>query len=188
MKKHLLFCFALVLSCNIGFSQDSKAIKDSLMEIIWQVKAFRPEYKFLELKAIDKDGKMHDIKAIQNSEDTSVLNVKVIMNGQRLPLKLIVKNNDRYYPLKGITNDGTLINIKAISEEGDLLDVKGVSKSGNIVHIRAIKEDAIFYNIIAESPQGKVNNVKGIKMGDSTLETTINGVPIFAHVKALRQD
>ena len=56
------------------------------------------------------------------------------------------------------------------------------------MHIRAIKEDAIFYNIIAESPKGKVNNVKGIKMGDSAVEATINCISIFAHVKALRQD
>lgn len=68
------------------------------------------------------------------------------------------------------------------------MDVKGVSKSGNIAHIRAITKDAIFYNIIALSPEGKMNNVKGIKMGDTTLETTINGVAIFAHVKALQQE
>ncbi len=50
------------------------------------MKAFRPEMKFLKIKAIDKERGMHDVKPIQNSDDTSVLNVKVIMNGQRLPL------------------------------------------------------------------------------------------------------
>ncbi|SDS34670.1 hypothetical protein SAMN04515667_1969 [Formosa sp. Hel1_31_208] len=157
-------------------------------DIHWDVKAYRPEAELLKIKAIAKDGTIYDVKAIQNSDDISVLNVKVIVNGKRLPVKLIVKGDDRYYPLKCINSDGTLIDIKAITKEGDILDVKGVSKSGNIIHIRAITKNDVSYNIIAISPDGKVNDVKGIKMLDTEVEAIINGVSIFSHVKALRQN
>lgn len=157
-------------------------------EIYWHVKAFRPDAQLLKVKAIDAKGNLHDIKAIQDSNDTSVLNVKALVDGKRLPIKLIIKKNDQYYPVKAIDTDGTLIDVKAITDAGQILDVKGVSKSGNIVHLRAITPNSVFYNIIAVSPQGTVNAVKGIKMMDTRVETVINGVSIFAHVKALKQD
>ncbi|UJH67345.1 hypothetical protein [Allomuricauda sp. SCSIO 65647] len=153
----------------------------------WDVKAFRPQAKLIDIKAIDKEGNMHDVKAIQDSDDTSVLNVKAIVNGEQLPIKLIVKKDDRFYPVKAIDNDGYLIAIKAVTEEGEILDVKGVSKSGNVVHLRAITKNLLFYNIIAISPEGKVNDVKGIKMLNTTVETVINGVQVYAHVKSLAQ-
>ncbi len=153
----------------------------------WHVKAFRPQAKLIDIKAIDRKGNMHDVKAIQNSDDTSVLNVKAIVNGEQLPIKLIVKKDDRFYPVKAIDNDGNLVGIKAVTEDGEILDVKGVSKSGNVVHLRAITKNLLFYNIIAVSPEGKVNDVKGIKMLDTTVETVINGIQVYAHVKSLAQ-
>jgi hypothetical protein len=78
--------------------------------------------------------------------------------------------------------------VKAIDSDGEVIDVKGISKTGNIVHLRAIRPQVIMYNIIAVSPDGKVNNVKGIKMMDQEVETVIHGVKVFAHVKALKQD
>jgi hypothetical protein len=105
-----------------------------------------------------------------------------------LPLKLIVKESDMYYPVKAIDDDGTLIDIKAITDDGQILDVKGVSTSGNIVNVKAISANSTFYNIIAISPEGRVNTVKGVKMTDTQVETVINGVSIFAHIKALKQD
>ncbi|NNJ89077.1 MAG: hypothetical protein HKP53_06725 [Eudoraea sp.] len=156
-------------------------------DIYWQVKAYRPDAQLLNVKVINKDGAYHDVKAIQNSEETSILDVKAFVNGERLPIKLIVKDNDRYYPAKAIASDGTLVDFKAITEKGEILPIKGVSKSGNIVHLRAIAQDNVFYNIVAISPEGEVNNVKGIKMLNTTVETVINGVSIFAHIKAIPQ-
>jgi hypothetical protein len=158
-------------------------------DIYWHVKAYHPEeVRLLKVKAIDKEGNIHDVKAIQDSYDTSMLNVKALVNGKRLPLKLIVKESDLYYPVKAIDDDGTLIDIKAITDDGQILDVKGVSTSGNIVNVRAISANSTFYNIIAVSPEGRVNTVKGVKMTDTQVETVINGVSIFAHIKALKQD
>lgn len=157
-------------------------------EIYWDVKAYSPTWGLLDVKAIDKDGQIYDIKAIQDSDDTSILNVKALVNGERLPVKLIVKKSDALYPLKAIDLDGNILDVKALDPDGEIISVKGISKSGNIVHIRAIRPQNIMYNIIAVSPEGKVNAVKGIKMMDEEVETVINGIKVFAHVKALTQN
>jgi hypothetical protein len=188
--------FIFILGITYANAQDNiknevevnKTETEIQSDIYWNVKAYRPNAELLNIKAIDKDGKMHDVKAIQTSDDTSILDVKALKDGQRLPIKLIVKDMDRYYPAKGIDTDGTLIDIKAVTKDGEILAVKGVSKSGNIVHLRAITKDSLFYNIISISPEGKVNNVKGMKMLDTRVETVINGVSVFAHVKSLKQD
>lgn len=166
---------------------------DTVAETLWSVKAFRqddrlfPEEMLIQVKAIDAEGNKHDVKGIQTSGNTSILDVKALVNGERLPVKMIVNETDQYLPVKAIANDGTLIAIKAITAEGKLLDVKGVSKTGNVIHIRAISEYGNFYNIIAISPSGRTNDVKGIKMGTASVETTVNNVEVFAHVKAIRQ-
>ncbi len=156
-------------------------------EIYWDVKAYSRTWGLLDVKAIDKEGHIYDIKAIQDSDDTSILNVKALVNGEHLPVKLIVKNSDALYPLKAIANDGSILDVKALDPDGEIIDVKGISKSGNIVHIRAIRPQNIMYNIIAVSPDGNVNSVKGVKLNDEEVETVINGVKVFAHVKALTQ-
>ena len=186
----------LILGLSFGNAQvlDTDPIDSNKPEtelppdILWDIKAYMPEAKLIKIKAIDKDGNMYAVKAIQNFDDTSILDVKAIVNEKLLPVKLIVKEKDIYFPLKAITSDGTLLDIKAITETGELLPVKGVGQSGIVVHIRAIDEDNSFHSIFAISPEGQVNDVKGIKMLTTNLETTINGVSIFAHVKALRQN
>ena len=165
--------------------QDDELIQKDQDITLWHIKALRPEAKILNIKAIDADGNYHPVKAIQDSEQTSILDVKAFVNGKRLPVKLIVKQGDRYYPFKAITEDGKLMDIKAINSKGERLDVKGVSKSGNVVHIRAISKNNVFYNVVAISPKGRINDIKGIKMTTGTVEATINGIEIFAHVKSL---
>jgi hypothetical protein len=156
-------------------------------DIFWHIKAYHYEAKLMNIKAIDENGVKHPVKAIQISENTSVLNVKALVGGKRLPIKLIVKGDAQYYPAKAIMDDGTLLDIKAITEDGEILDVKGTSKSGNIVHLRAIDKNHKRYNIIAISPLGNVMDVKGIKMMDTEVEGEINGVEVFAHIKSIPQ-
>lgn len=190
------FLFLFLLGFTYGNAQvlDSESTDldkpetEMAPELFWHVKAFRPEAKFLDVKAIDKYGRRHDVKAIQDSDDTSILNVKAIVDGMRLPVKVITKNGDTYYPVKAIDAKGNLIDIKAITEKGEILDVKGFSRTGNIIHIKALTKDNRNYNIISISPDSKVNNVKGIKMMEQEIEATLLGVDIFAHVKALSQD
>jgi hypothetical protein len=187
--------FFFILSFNWGNAQidiekRSKLIKPEVEitnDIYWYVKAYRPDAKLLDVKAIDVEGNLYDVRAIQSSDDTSILNVKALVDGKHLPIKLILKNNERYFPVKAIDDKGALVNIKVVGDNREILDIKGVSKSGNIIHLRAITRDSVFYNIIAISPEGKVNAVKGIKMLDTPVEAVINGVSIFAHVKAIDQ-
>ena len=192
--RFLTILIVSIVTINQTYSQvdekidNESELKDPIGEIFWHVKAYKPNAELLRIKAIDKKGKMHDVKAIQYSEDTSVLDVKALIDGRRVAIKLLIKSGDRYYPLKAIAADGTIIDIKAITNDGEILPVKGVSKSGNVVHIRAITEFEQFYNIIAVSPDGKMNDVKGIKMTQEEEEAVINGVPIFAHVKSLSRN
>ena len=155
--------------------------------IYWHIKAVLPEAKLLDIKAIDKDGKHHDVKAIQDSHDVSLLGVKALVNGETIPIKMIVKRNDKYYPVKAIDHDGKILDVKAIGEDGEILDVKGVSRMGSIVEIRAIDKDQNQYNVISVSPTEGVNHVKGLKMFNEEVEAVIHGHKIFAHVKSLRQ-
>ena len=189
--------FILLLAFSFGnaqvvnkedFTDPNKPETELSPDILWDIKAYLPNAKLIKIKAIDEEGNMYDVKAIQSFYDTSILDVKAIVNGEYLPIKLIVKEDDMYYPLKAITSDGTLLDIKAITDTGEILPVKGVGINGAIVHIRAIGDDSTFYKVFAISPEGHVNDVKGIKMLQTTVETDINGVAIFAHVKALRQN
>jgi hypothetical protein len=192
----IIFIAILLMTSVIGYSQIPDKNQSDLIkpeteitdDIYWAVKAYHPQVKLLRVKAIDKDGNIHDVKAIQDSYSTSVLNVKALVDGNRLPIKLIVHGEDSYYPVKAINTDGTIMDIKAITEEGFMLDVKGVSKTGNIIHIRAIAKDGAQYNILAVSPLGEVNEVKGLKMLSAPVEMVIKGVKIFAHVKAMKPD
>lgn len=156
-------------------------------EVIWHVKALHPDGKLLDVKAFDKDGTIYDIKAIQDTDQTMLMDVKALINNKKVSVKVLV-SEDRYLPVKAIRDDGTILDIKAITEDGDKLDVKGVSQSGNIIHLKAINKNGSFCTIEAISPKGWINDVKGVKMFKEPVEAVINGVEIYAHIKALTQN
>lgn len=188
MRKHVLLygVIIMLLSINYSFSQNVGDTSVDFEEIIWHVKAFKPNARILKVKAIDEKGNIYDVKVIQNSNQTSLLDVKAFVKGKRISVKMLPKEG-KYYPVKAIDDEGHILGIKAITEDGKFLPVKGVSQSGNIVHIRAIYEDIIYYNVIAISPDGMTNGVKGIKMSSDEVETIINGVKVFAHIKSMPQ-
>ena len=181
--KYIGFFILLLFSISQLHSQ----VETEENVIYWHIKAVLPEAKLLDIKAIDKDGTHYDVKAIQDSHDISLLGVKALVNGQIIPIKMIVKEDDQYYPVKAIDHDGRILDVKAIGEEGEILDVKGVSRMGSIVEIRAIDKDGKQYNVISISPQEGINHVKGLKMFNEEVEAVIHGHKIFAHVKSLRQ-
>ncbi|MBV1923286.1 MAG: hypothetical protein KUG68_04570 [Flavobacteriaceae bacterium] len=187
----------LILVSTSGFAQIKNENRSELIkpeteitnDLFWHVKAFRPEAQLLKVKAVDKKGNIYDVKAIQSSESTSVLNVKAIVNDKQFPIKVILPTgNDKYYPVMAITEKGKLLTIKAFTSDNRYLDIKGVSKTGNIIHLSAITDDNKAFTIISISPFGEVNSVVGVKMTDSVEEAVINGVSVFAHVKAIKQD
>jgi hypothetical protein len=184
MKRYILLCVVLILGTELSIGQNGEAKPEKFNEIIWHVKAFKPELQFLKIKAIDKKGNRYNVKAIQNSNQTSLLDVKAFVKGKRLPVKMLV-GEEKYHPVKAIDEEGNILDIKAITEDGQILPVKGVSQSGNIVHIRAIYEDRGFFNVVAIDPDGKINAVKGIKMTSDKVETRVQGIQVFAHIKSI---
>ncbi len=187
----LLFLTIFQGYAQIEVNNRSKLIKPETNiteDLVWHVKAFRPDAQILKVKAIDKKGNMYDVKAIQPSESSSaVLSIKAFVNDKKLPIKIILPNaNGKYFPMVAIDENGKTLKIIAVNEEGKYLEVKGHTKSGNIIYISAITADNMGYNIIAISPFGEVNTVNGIKMLDATEEAIINGVSVYAHVKAIK--
>ena len=186
----VLVILILLVACKtdnkkINISEEPVAIETETSEdIMWHIKAFHPDGKLYDIKAIDADGNKYDVKAIQNSDQTSLMDVKAFVKGKILPVKVLV-SEDKFLPVKAIDDDGTIIDVKAIRDDGTILDVKGVSQSGNVIHINAINPDGAFYNVEAISPQGWINDVKGIKMMETPIEMTLNGVDVYAHIKSI---
>ncbi len=152
----------------------------------WHVKAIHPEGVFLDVKAVNESGKTYEVKAIQDNFQRHLLDVKALVEGEEFPIKMLVSEDD-FAPVTAIGHDGTLFDIKAFTAEGDPLDVKGVRRSGNIVHLKAIDKEGAFYGVKAISPDGELNDVKGIKIAKEETDLEMNGLKIYAHVKALPQ-
>jgi hypothetical protein len=156
-------------------------------DFMWHIKAIHPEGRTIEVMAFDKEGNSFPVKAIQNTKQRSIIDVKVYVDASRqLSVKILV-SNDKYAPVKAIAEDGTIYDIKALSPEGEKLDVKGISRSGNIIHIKAISKSGEFYGIKAISPSGELNDVKGVKLTANRVEYKLNNIEVAAHVKALPQ-
>lgn len=175
---------------NVEVYAHIKAISQSACasdNFIWHIKAIHPEGKAIDVKALDKEGNVYDVKALQDSDQSSLLDVKAFIGDMdQSPVKILL-NSDRYAPVKAIGEDGTIYDIKAIETDGSKLDIKGVKRSGNLVHIKAISSKGEFFGVKAISPSGQLNDVKGVKMVKDDLETTINGVEVYAHIKAIPQ-
>lgn len=186
----ILGIFTLLSACISGTDKVKPDVMEDKLkftqDIIWHIKAIHPEGRTIDVKALDKDGTIYDVKAIQDADQQHLLDIKALVGEQKLPVKILV-SEDEYAPVKAIGEDGTIYDIKAITPEGDKLDVKGVSSSGNIIHIKAINKAGAFYGIKAMSREGQLNDVKGVKMSKDILESTVYGVKVRAHVKALPQ-
>ena len=189
----MLMLFLVILGCQkkqpqVNIDQQSlEAVTDTNFETVyWYVKAFNPQGKLLNVMAVDADGHTYEVKAIQDSDQTSVMDVKAFVNDKILPVKVLV-SLDKYMPVKAIDEDGTIIDVKAFTEEGEKLDVKGTRQSGNIIHLSVVDKDGLLYNVEAISPKGWINDVKGIKMMKEPIEMVINGVDVYAHIKSIPQ-
>ena len=180
---------SILISCN---PQESKQTDNSVKseqpneEIIWHIKAIHPDGYSIDVKALDKDGNKYDVKAIQNSDQTTMMGIKALVNGEKIPVKMLV-SSDKLVPVKAIMPDGTILDVKAIMANGDILDVKGTRRSGNIIDVKAVSKEGRYYGVKAISSEGNLNDVKGIKMFNENLEANVNGIEVFAHVKAITQ-
>lgn len=155
-------------------------------EFKWHVKAIDPRGQFLDVKAVDKSGKRNDVKAFEESGNLHLMDIKAIVDGKKLPVKLVM--GDKKIPaLKAILPDGTTMEIKAFTPHGQTMEVQGVRRNGNIYHIKAIGPGGVMYGVKAISPSGQLHDVKGVKMVKGPVEGTVSGVEFIAHVKALPQ-
>ena len=153
-------------------------------EINWNVKVIQPDGQSLDVKAFDSGGQAFDIMAIQDSDQDIFLNVKAIVDGEKLPVKVLV-SSEQFAPVAVITNQGNNYNLKAITPEGDKLDIKGIRRYGNVVIIKAVTEAGKYYGVKAISPTGQLNDIKGIKIARGDREMSIKGQGVYAHVKAM---
>ncbi|MDG1730836.1 MAG: hypothetical protein P8K68_11230 [Algibacter sp.] len=181
-----LFVFT---ACNNNPSKDktSKTESDDIVkveEIFWNVKAIHPNGKSLDVKVFDNAGKSFDVKAIQNSDQDNLLDVKAFIDGEKLPVKILVSKS-QFAPVVAITNKGNAYKIKAITPEGEQIEVIGVIRFGNVVIMKALTKKGKFYGVKAISPTGQLNDVKGIKINPQEREMTSRGLNIYAHVKAM---
>ena len=182
--------FVLLIGCTKSASKEIQALNKvepkTSTETLWHVKAIHPEGRFLDIKAVDAYGNTFDIKASQDPNQKSCMDVKAYVSGKILPVKLLV-NDGKFAPVKAIAMDGTFYNLKAIALNGDRLPLKGVKRSGNIIHIKVVDKNGSHYAVKAISPTGQMNDVKGIKINKEDLEYNIYGFDVYAHIKALPQ-
>ena len=179
----------LFMACNNSPSKDKTSTTETdeivkVKDILWNVKAIHPDGQSLDIKAFDEEGKSFDIKGIQNSDQNSFLDIKAIIDGEKLPVKILL-SDDQFVPVIAITNEGTAYDLKAITADGEKLDVKGVARFGNIVVIKAITKEGEFYGVKAISPAGQLNDIKGIKINTKDREMSLKGLSIHAHVIAM---
>jgi len=182
----LMFTWSCTNSTPKAIPDENVGEVKEVGDVIWHIKAIHPDGQTIDIKALDEDGNIYDVKAIQDTDQRHLLDIKALINGKELPVKILV-SNDQYAPVKAIGEGGTIYDIKALTSKGDKLDVKGVNLSGNIIDIKAINKNGDFYGIKAISPEGQLNDVKGIKMSKEKLEAVVNGVEVYANIKALPQ-
>lgn len=153
---------------------------------IWNVKCVQPDGRVLGIKAVDKSGTLHDVKARLANGDVTILDIKALINGQEVAVKVLV-SDDKLSPVKAVAKDGTIYDIKAITADGSTLDVKAVRRLGNVYDIKALAADGKEMGVKAISPHGLFYDVKGIKLLADDKEMELGGVAVRAHVKALPQ-
>lgn len=179
----------LLTACNNSASKDKTNKTETsdiekVNDIYWNVKAIYPDGRSFDVKAFNSAGKPYDIKAIQNSDQDNLLDVKAVVDGEKLPVKILVSKN-QFTPVVAISNKGNAYKLKAITPEGGELQVIGVVRFGNIVIMKAVTKKGKFYGVKAISPTGQLNDIKGIKIARGDREMTIKGHSIYAHVKAM---
>ena len=185
-----LFGFLFITSCNNSASKENTdttetANVEEFADILWNVKAILPDGKSLDINAFNSAGELLDIKAIQNSDQDNLLDIKAIAaDGNKLPVKILVSKN-QFSPVVAITDKGNAYKLKALTAEGEELQIIGVARYGNIVIMKAVTKKGKFYGVKAISPTGQLNDVKGIKINAQERDMTMRTHSVYAHVKAM---
>ena len=171
---------------GVAIAAHIKALPQALAtdeDFIWNVKAIGTDGHFIPVKALDKNGGVHDVKAFMENGDRWIMDIKAIIDGKKMPVKMLV-SDDAFIPVKAIGADGTIYDIKGLAPDGRKLDVKGTLQEGNVIHLKAIDGDKQL-GVKAISENGAQYDVKGLKFSSDRTEVQVQGVAVRAHVKAL---
>ena len=195
LKRYTFFLGILLslVACNNNSTKNKTEPKQDKKEevakqnvLLWQLNVILSDGKKLKVKAIDAEGNMYDVNAIQDSDQDSFLDIEAFVKDKKLPVKILV-SKDKFAPIKAIDKGGISYDIKAVTAEGEKLDIKGIHRYGNLVSIKAITKDGKFLTVKAISPSGELNDVDGIKINHKEKEMTLNGFNVFAHIKAMHE-
>ena len=171
---------------GVRIAANIKALPQALAtdeDFIWNVKAIGTDGHSIPVKALDKSGGVHDVKAFMENGDRWIMDIKAIIDGKKVPVKMLV-SDDPLIPVKAVGADGTIYDIKALASDGRKLDVKGTAQDGNIIHLKAIDGDKRL-GVKAISHKGAQYDVKGLRFSSDKAEGQVNGTAIRAHVKAI---
>jgi hypothetical protein len=162
-----------------------RTYKSDFDNISWNLNVITADGKNFVVKAVDQEGNQIDVKAVQDSDQHSFMDIKAFTKEYILPVK-VMQTEDEHAPVCAVSSDG-LYQLKAISEDNVQYDIKGIGRSGRIINVKAINENGEFFDVKAIAPNGKTNYVHGIKIFDKEVEMTSKGHPVYAHLKALHQ-
>lgn len=171
---------------GIAIAAHIKALPQSLAtdeDFIWNVKAIGTDGHFIPIKALDRNGGVHDVKAFMENGDRWIMDIKAIIGGKKVPVKMLV-SDDALIPVKAVGADGTIYDIKGLAPDGRKLDVKGTVQEGNVIHLKAIDGDKQL-GVKAISDRGTQYDVKGLKFSADRTEAQVGGVAVRAHIKAI---
>lgn len=171
---------------GVRFAAHIKALPQGLAtdeDFIWNVKAIGADGHSLPVKALDKNGGVHDVKAFMENGDRWIMDIKALIDGKKASVKMLL-SEEALIPVKAVGEDGTIYDIKALTPDGRKLDVKGTAQEGNIIHLKAIDGNEQL-GVKAISHKGAQYDVKGIKFSSEKSEGQVDGVAFRAHVKAL---
>src|SRR6185295_13434559 len=94
MKTHALLFVAATVLLNAHLNGADE-------QASWHIRAVHPDGMFLDVNAIDKDGKTHPVKALKTAGNGHLLDIKAIVDGKTLPVKILV-SDDLFAPVKAI--------------------------------------------------------------------------------------
>ena len=60
---------------------------------------------------------MYEVRAIEMPGNPHILDIKAIVDGKRLPVKVVV-SEERYAPVQALTHDGRRFEVFALSADG----------------------------------------------------------------------
>lgn len=189
MEKAIYAAFMVVFMCFSATSaqQVTRQEKSDAREGgVWHVKALHPDGYILDVRAYDRMGNVYEVKAVNDSCQSYIMDINAYSDKEILPVKVLM-GTDGHNPVSAIDDEGKNFQLRAVTPEGKFFPIRGSKSSVYTVDIKAVTPEGRLLNIRAVSPDGKLREVKGIKMYEKSLEMTLQGVEIHAHLVALPQ-